>query len=250
MLSVDFESHSTLSIRGNGHMDIKYEFGLRIRELRARSGMTQETLAYRSGLDRSYISGVERGERNVSIVNIERIAAALQVTMEYIFSAERFSTSPAYQSKDFVVPFKERFKYSLDPDKKLLAFQVSGLFSGKKDVDYLSSVILGLCSAFGHGELNILVDHREMKAADGEAVVYSPEVTERAALFQQELATYSNKVVCLCNSAYMVQQLNHLAKTSGIFDKATHLFEPDQAMVGRAYSILDIRDNALIRPHA
>lgn len=229
-------------------MDIRYEFGQRVKELRARSGMTQETLAYRSDLDRSYISGVERGERNVSIVNIHRIASALQVTVEYIFSAERFSATPTYQPKDFAVPFKERFKYSLDPDKKVLAFQVNGLFSGKKDVDYLSSVILGLCSAFGHGELNILVDHRDMKASDGEAVVYSPEVTERAILFQQELTMYSNKVVCLCNSEYMVQQLNHVAKTSGIYDKATHLFERDGMMVGRAYSLLDIRDNALIKP--
>ncbi|MGO4119072.1 helix-turn-helix domain-containing protein, partial [Rhizobium ruizarguesonis] len=64
-------------------MDIRAEFGQRVRELRARSGMSQELLAYRAGLDRTYISGVERGERNISIVNMEKIAAALQVSMGY-----------------------------------------------------------------------------------------------------------------------------------------------------------------------
>ncbi|NGQ94221.1 helix-turn-helix transcriptional regulator [Brevibacillus sp. SYP-B805] len=44
-------------------MDIRSEFGQRVQELRTRSGMTQEMLAYRAGLDRTYISGVERGER-------------------------------------------------------------------------------------------------------------------------------------------------------------------------------------------
>ncbi len=53
-------------------MDIRSEFGKRVRELRARSGMSQELLADRSGLDRTYISGVERGERNISLVNIEK----------------------------------------------------------------------------------------------------------------------------------------------------------------------------------
>ncbi|WP_367398165.1 helix-turn-helix domain-containing protein [Paenibacillus sp. MSJ-34] len=48
-------------------VDIRLEFGQRCKELRARSGMSQEMLAYRSGLDRSYISGVERGDRNISI---------------------------------------------------------------------------------------------------------------------------------------------------------------------------------------
>ncbi|MBP3964296.1 helix-turn-helix domain-containing protein [Paenibacillus lignilyticus] len=229
-------------------MDICLEFGQRVKELRARSGMSQEQLAYRSGLDRTYISGVERGERNISLVNIQKITSALQVTMSYMFSVERFSLTPTYLPKDFKIPFKERFKYNLDPEKKVLAFSVSGLFSGKQDVDYLTSVILGICSAYGPNELDILVDHREMKASDGEAVVYSPGIAEQATIFQQELTKYSNRVVALCNSEFMVQQLNHVAKTSGIFDKATHLYDKDKDMIGRAFSLLDIHSNALIKP--
>lgn len=54
-------------------------FGDQVRALRQARQMTQERLAEASGLDRSYIGGVERGERNVSLLNILKIAKALQV---------------------------------------------------------------------------------------------------------------------------------------------------------------------------
>jgi transcriptional regulator with XRE-family HTH domain len=225
-------------------VDIRSEFGQRIRELRARSGMSQEVLAFRSGLDRSYVSGVESGQRNISILNIEKIAAALNVSMAYMFSDERFSANPAYQQKDFTVPFLERFKYQIDPDKRLLSFQVYGLLTGA-DVDFMSKTLLGICSAFGKGELNVFVDHREMKAADGEPVVYSPEIAERAVLFQQNLLKYSDKTVVLCNSEFMVHQLNHVTSESGI--KSVHLYGKDKDMVGEAYELLDINDHDLIK---
>ncbi|MEC0244161.1 helix-turn-helix transcriptional regulator [Paenibacillus dokdonensis] len=228
-------------------LDIRSEFGQRVRELRARSGMSQDILAYRSGLDRTCISGVERGERNISIVNIEKIAAGLQVTVSYMFSSERFKDTPAYQQKDFIVPFSERFEYKLDNEKKVLAFQVHGLLT-PQNVDYMSKTLLGICNAFGKGELNILVDHREMSDSTGEIAIYSPEVAERAVAFQQELLVYSKNVVALCNSEFMVQQLNHVAQTSGIIEKATHLFDKD--MLERAYSLLDINGNDLIKAKA
>ncbi|WP_409344576.1 helix-turn-helix domain-containing protein [Paenibacillus sp. MBLB4367] len=225
-------------------LDIRSQFGLRVRELRARSGMSQEMLALRSELDRTYISGVERGERNVSLVNIERIAAALNVSIEYMFSNERFSTNPAYLQKDFSVPFSERFVYHLDQEKKVLSFQVTGLLS-KENVEYMASTLLGICSAYGKEELEILVDHREMKTADGEPAVYSPDVAEQAVIFQQGLMTYSKRVVVLCNSAFMVQQLNHVTSESGI--RSIHLFGQDQEMVSRAYELLEINGNELIK---
>lgn len=54
-------------------------FGGRIRELRMRAGQSQEALAHQAGLDRSYVGQVERGERNVSLDNIHRLAEALGV---------------------------------------------------------------------------------------------------------------------------------------------------------------------------
>lgn len=66
-------------MRGNAKA-VKSRFGNRVRALRSARGWSQEDLAFRSGLDRSYIGGVERGARNVSLVNIHKIAAALETT--------------------------------------------------------------------------------------------------------------------------------------------------------------------------
>ncbi|MEC7762549.1 MAG: helix-turn-helix transcriptional regulator [Pseudomonadota bacterium] len=54
-------------------------FASRLREERKRVGLSQEELADRAGLDRTYISGCERRLRNPSLVSVERIASALQI---------------------------------------------------------------------------------------------------------------------------------------------------------------------------
>ena len=58
--------------------DIKLKLGKKIREVRVKEGYSQEELASRCGLHRTYISDIERGERNVSVENIEKIAKALK----------------------------------------------------------------------------------------------------------------------------------------------------------------------------
>jgi transcriptional regulator with XRE-family HTH domain len=60
-------------------------FGLRVRELRLAAGLSQEQLAERAGLHRTYIGGIERGERNVAILNIVRLARALKVRPSELF---------------------------------------------------------------------------------------------------------------------------------------------------------------------
>ena len=62
-------------------MDIRKRFGHRVRELRNARGWSQEELADRADLHRTYISAVERGVRNPTITVIERIAKALKVRM-------------------------------------------------------------------------------------------------------------------------------------------------------------------------
>lgn len=58
---------------------IQKHFGERVRELRKKKGISQEELALACDLDRTYIGGVERGERNISLINIHIIATALGV---------------------------------------------------------------------------------------------------------------------------------------------------------------------------
>ena len=57
--------------------DILKRFGVRIRELRQEKGLSQEKFAAKCGLDRTYVGSVERGERNIALKNIEKIAKAL-----------------------------------------------------------------------------------------------------------------------------------------------------------------------------
>lgn len=61
--------------------DILARFGARVRELRLSQGYSQETFAAKCNLDRTYIGGIERGERNLALRNIEIIAKALDLTL-------------------------------------------------------------------------------------------------------------------------------------------------------------------------
>lgn len=67
-------------------MDIKGKIGLRIREIRGQKGISQKDLAYTADLDRSYIASVESGKRNISIVNLEKIANALSINLSELFN--------------------------------------------------------------------------------------------------------------------------------------------------------------------
>ncbi len=65
--------------------DIQKLFGDRMKEIRLGKGVSQEALAAAADLHRTYVSSVERGERNVSIVNIARLADALNVPIREFF---------------------------------------------------------------------------------------------------------------------------------------------------------------------
>lgn len=64
---------------------VKQHFGARLHDLRKAKGMSQEDLAFAADLDRSYLSAIERGKRNLSLVNIHRIAGALGVGAGELF---------------------------------------------------------------------------------------------------------------------------------------------------------------------
>lgn len=62
-------------------MRLLRRFGERIRGLREERGLSQEGLAFKAGLDRTYVGGIERGERNLSLLNIGKLAKALDVSL-------------------------------------------------------------------------------------------------------------------------------------------------------------------------
>jgi len=69
-------------------MDITKKFGKQVKKLRLEKGLSQETLAHLADLDRTYIPSIEKGERNVSITVIEKIAKALKVKISILFDEE------------------------------------------------------------------------------------------------------------------------------------------------------------------
>jgi transcriptional regulator with XRE-family HTH domain len=66
-------------------MDIKQKFGVKIKQLRTEKGWSQEKLALNAGLDRTYVPGIEKGKRNVSLEVIEKLALAFEVEIQEFF---------------------------------------------------------------------------------------------------------------------------------------------------------------------
>lgn len=64
---------------------ITSKLGIRIRELRTKTGLSQEKFALKIGMDRTYYSSVEAGKRNISILNIKKIADGLGVSLSELF---------------------------------------------------------------------------------------------------------------------------------------------------------------------
>jgi len=65
--------------------EVKKRFGARLRQLRKAKKLSEEAVALGSGLDRSYVGRIERGQANLSLVNIERVAEALSVEAAQLF---------------------------------------------------------------------------------------------------------------------------------------------------------------------
>jgi len=66
-------------------LDIRIRFGRAIRRIREEQGINQEEAAERCGLHRTYYSGIERGVRNVALVNIEKIGKGLKTGLAKLF---------------------------------------------------------------------------------------------------------------------------------------------------------------------
>ena len=86
-------------------MDITPYVGPAFRLLRERHSLSQEQLALNAGLDRTYVSGIERGRRNPSLKSMQRMACELSVSLDEVFTLAR---ELAEQSQD--VPAQKRVR--------------------------------------------------------------------------------------------------------------------------------------------
>ena len=77
--SLSTYSHRSPEVAGMRDDEIQSEFGRRVRRARQAVGLSQEELAHRSGLHRTYVGSVERGERNIGLLNITALATVLDV---------------------------------------------------------------------------------------------------------------------------------------------------------------------------
>lgn len=80
--------------------NIKTLTGMRIRTLRKKLQISQEELSLKCGLDRTYISGVERGIRNISIVNLCKIVSALETDLSEFFNDNVFKINEEIMKKN------------------------------------------------------------------------------------------------------------------------------------------------------
>lgn len=80
-------------------MDIRAKVGARIRELRKDLNLTQESLAFKAEVDKTYLNEVENGKRNVSVINLEKIILALDINVSKFFDAEIFKTNTEIKAK-------------------------------------------------------------------------------------------------------------------------------------------------------
>lgn len=71
-------------------MDIKDKVGQRVRELRHELGLSQEALANKAGVDRTYMTDVENGRRNISVEILEKIILALETCFQDFFTSKEF----------------------------------------------------------------------------------------------------------------------------------------------------------------
>lgn len=65
--------------------DVRIRFGRALRERRRKLGVSQEEFADLCGLDRTYVGGIERGERNLGLANIEKLARTLKISISELF---------------------------------------------------------------------------------------------------------------------------------------------------------------------
>lgn len=99
--------------------DASFDFGRRIRSLRLERGMSQEELALNAGITPAYLGMVERGEKNPTLVTIEKLCGAIGITLEECFFQEQKPLKPDLISRQILSVLD-----TMDPQEKSIVLQV------------------------------------------------------------------------------------------------------------------------------
>lgn len=73
--------------RNKPNHNIRKKFGKRIRKIRLKVGLSQEELGFKANVHRTYIGSIERGEQNISLDNIARLAKTLKISLSNLFNS-------------------------------------------------------------------------------------------------------------------------------------------------------------------
>ena len=71
-------------------MNIKQQIGERIKEIRTAKNLSQEAVAYKAGIERSFITHIENGRRNVSVETLEKVLSGLEISFSDFFNSKLF----------------------------------------------------------------------------------------------------------------------------------------------------------------
>lgn len=230
-------------------MDVLKDFGKRIKELRINSGMTQEALATRADLDRSYVGAIERGEKNLSLVNIEKLANAMGIDLYYLFEDERFAARLASVKKELKKPLESRFVCLVNLEAQLLWLKITGPLT-ESDVAHISKYVKSQILLMEKGEIKMLIDNRLM-VKEGQAFVFNPDAYDAWEELQIWLIPHLKRVAVLCNSKFMQNQLERMANRSGIVSISRRIFNENfEAGNKEAYAFLGITEDQLPQENA
>lgn len=108
--------------KGAGGMDVREMIGIRIRNIRANKGLTQEALAEKMGMGPKYVSGIERGKENPTLNTFVRIAECLEVPIGELFDFLEFEDPSKLTSR-----IREMIKGADEQDLKRIAKIVSAV---------------------------------------------------------------------------------------------------------------------------
>lgn len=104
----------------SGPEPLRFAFGRRVRELRMQQGLTQQQLGRKAGMHPAYVGGIERGERNITLDGVERLARALGVSPAELMAQPRALVAPGLEQQ-----MRELALYARDASDLQLALDVA-----------------------------------------------------------------------------------------------------------------------------